>query len=530
MADKGKVRRALELTLVARRAHLVRVLREVGVVGGKPATQEGAVAFRNALEELGTTFVKLGQLLSSRPDLLPDVYIDELATLVDDVQPVPFEPLRRVIDEDIGLATFTSIDEEPLASASIAQIHPALLKTGREVVVKVRRPGIVDEVDLDLDLLRKTAAVAEKRSGTARLLQLNALTDELEQHLHGELNFVEEAHNAELIASVIAEYSDDVYVPQVIHPYVTERVLVMERIHGVKVEEDNGLDPERAAALAATFFRAYIRQVTVKGLYHADPHRGNVFLTPDGRLALLDFGLIGRLDDDTRTSLALLLLAVAQNRADDVADLILSLSQTTAESDESGFVHDLRRKLPRYQWRPLSGIRTGEGLADLQRLSLQHGIALPTSFALVGKTLSQAESIARTLDPRLDPVGMIRSEGWSVMTQEAERRLEPNQLLAFGFTQLQPLLRMPRKLAQLVQKVETGTLKVGIAPVELEDFENLLRSTANRMGAAIIIAALLIASALMARVNHALSVVGFLAATALGLYMLWRIMRTPGGL
>jgi len=274
----------------------------------------------------------------------------------------------------------------------------------------------------------------------------------------------------------------------------------------------------------------YIHQVTVKGLYHADPHRGNVFLTPDRRLALLDFGLIGRLDDDTRTSLALLLLAVAQNRADDVADLIISLSQTTTTSDEAGFVHDLRRKLPRYQWRPLSGIRTGEGLADLQRLSLQHGIALPTSFALVGKTLSQAEEIARTLDPELDPVAMIRSEGWKVMAQEAERRLEPNQMLAYAFTQLQPLLRMPRRTAQLMQKLETGTLKVGIAPVALENLEGLLRSIANRLGASIIIAALLISSALMARVNHTLSVVGFLSAAALGVFVLWRIMRTPGGL
>jgi ubiquinone biosynthesis protein len=225
-----------------------------------------------------------------------------------------------------------------------------------------------------------------------------------------------------------------------------------------------------------------------------------------------------------------LLLAIAQNRADDVADLIVSLSLTSNESDEAGFVHELRRKLPRYQWRPLADIKTGEGLADLQRLSLQHGIALPTSFALVGKTLSQAESIARTLDPQLDPVQMIRDEGWTVMAQETQRRLEPNQLLAFGFTQLQPLLRFPRRLAQLVQKLETGDVKINVAPVELGELERLLRSTANRIGAAMIIAALLISSALMERVNHALSVVGFLAAAALGLYMLWRIARTPGGL
>jgi ubiquinone biosynthesis protein len=530
VADQGKVSRALEVTRVARRGHLLRVLREVGVVGAKPATREAAVEFREGLEELGTTFVKLGQLLSSRPDLLPDVYIEELDKLTDDVPALPFGPLRAVIDREIGLEHFTSIDETPLATASIAQIHAGLLKTGREVVVKVRRPGITEQVELDLDLLRKTAAIAEKRSDTARLLQLNALTEELEQHLLAELDFLEEAHNAELIAEVIGSYTDDLFVPQVIHPYVTSEVLVLERVEGERVTDAHGLTDERAAELARTFFRAYIRQVTVKGLYHADPHRGNVLLTEDGRLALLDFGLIGRLDDDTRTSLALLLLAIAQNRADDVADVIVSLSLTSASSDEAGFAHDLRRKLPRYQWRPLSGIKTGEGLADLQRLCLQHGIALPTSFALVGKTLSQAESIARTLDPSLDPVEMIRSEGWNVMAQEAEKRLEPSQLLAYVFTQLQPLLRLPRRVSQLVSKAETGTLKIGIAPVELESVEQLLRSTANRLGAAMIISALLIASALMARVNHTFAVAGFVCAAALGLYMLWRIARTPGGL
>ena len=530
MADSGKVRRAFELTRAARRTHLLRILREIGVVGERPATREGAVRFRESLEELGTTFVKLGQLLSSRPDLLPDVYIDELGKLVDDVEPLPFAPLRETIQREIGLDHFASIEEAPLATASIAQIHGALLRNGRAVVVKVRRPGIEQEVQLDLDLLRKVASVAERHSGTARLLQLNALTEELEQHLLAELDFVEEANNAERIAKVLVDYTDDIYVPQVIHPYVTEQVLVLERIAGERVDDAHGLDPERAAELARSFFRAYVRQVTVAGLYHADPHRGNVLLTPDGRLALLDFGLLGRLDDDTRTSLALLLLAIAQNRADDVADLIIELSLTTVESDEAGFVHDLRRKLPRYHWRPLAGIRTGEGLADLQRLSLQHGIALPTSFALVGKTLSQAESIARTLDPQLDPVELLRKEGWSVMASEAAKRLEPNQVLALAFTQLEPLLRMPRRVAQLVHKVETGSLKIGVAPTELESFEHVLRSAANRVGSALIISALLIASALMARVNHIVSLVGFGVAAALALVMIWRIARTRGGL
>ena len=530
MAPKGnRVGRALELTRVARRTHLLRVLGEVGVVGDRPATREGAVRFREALEELGTTFVKLGQLLSSRPDLLPDVYIDELGKLVDEVPPVPYEEIEPVIAADIGLEQFTRIDREPLATASIAQIHRALLKTGREVVVKVRRPGVLEQVEVDLALLRKTASVAEGRSQTARLLQLGALTEELEVHLGGELDFREEAHNAELITGVVADY-DELFVPQVIHPYVTEQVLVLEHARGVKVGADHGVEPEHAQRLARQFFRAYVRQVTVAGIYHADPHRGNVLLTEDGRLALLDFGLLGRLDDDTRTSLALLLLAIAQNRADDVADLILSLSLTTAESDEAGFVHALRRKLPRYHWRPLAGIRAGRGLADLQRVCLEHGIALPTAFALVGKTLSQAEEIARTLDPTMDPVELMRSEGLRVMAAEAERRLEPTQIAALAFTQVQPLLRMPRRMAQLVNRIESGSLKIAIAPTELESFEHLLRSTANRIGAALIVSALLVASALMARVSDTVALIGFVLAALLGLYMMWRIFRTPGGL
>src|SRR5206468_3571138 len=257
--------------------------------------------------------------------------------------------IRHVIEAELGAGVFVSIDPEPLATASIAQTHAALLATGREVVVKVRRPGVVEQVELDLALLRSTARVIAGHSETARLVQLEEL--------------------------------------------------------------------------ARQFFSAYVSQVVVEGLYHADPHAGNVLLTDDGRLALLDFGLIGRLDDDTRRGLSLLLLAIAQNRADDVADLILSLSLTRLESDQPGFVHEVRRKLPRFHWRPLSGIRAGESLADLQRLALEHNIALPTSFALVGKTLAQADEIARTLDPHLDPISLLEGEALEVMLIEGERRL-----------------------------------------------------------------------------------------------------------
>jgi predicted unusual protein kinase regulating ubiquinone biosynthesis (AarF/ABC1/UbiB family) len=526
---RRRYRRALQVSRVARQTHFVRVLGEVGVLGDRPATAEGARAFREALERLGTTYIKLGQILSSRSDMLPDVYIQELERLVDDVPPVPFEDVEAVIDAELGPGTFVRIDPEPIATASIAQIHGALLGDGREVVVKVRRPGIEDQVAVDLDVIHSAANILEGRSETARLVQFKALAEELDVHLHGELNFVEEANNTEVIASFVRD-SELLTVPRVIHPWVTERVLVLERIEGEKVASGHGLEPERAQRLAREFFRAYVRQVTIEGIYHADPHRGNVLLTPDGRLALLDFGLLGRLDDDTRRRLALLLMAVAQNRADDVAELILGLSLTTIQSDQAAFVHELRRKLPRYHWRPLSGIRAGEALADMQRIAVTHGIRLPTSFALVGKTLSQADSIARTLDPELDPIQMLEEDASDVMLAEAERRLQPNQLFAYAFTQLEPLARMPRKVGHLVDRLEEGTLKVGITPTGLGELEALLRTAANRLGSAVIIAGLLIASALMARVNDTVALVGFVLSFALGLYVLWKIVRTPGDL
>jgi ubiquinone biosynthesis protein len=526
-----RLERALYVGKVARRAGLLTVLRELGVWGHRPATREGAREFRRALEELGTTYIKLGQLLSSRPDLLPDVYIEELEKLVDQVPPVPFDQIRRVIDEELPPDAFVRIDPEPLATASIAQVHTALLQSGREVIVKVRRPGIEEQIELDLSLLRRTAELLERRSERAQLLQARSLADELEAHLRDELDFVEEANNTETIARVLEEY-DDLVVPQVIRPYVTERVLVLERIQGRKVDDDHGLARERAQELARQFFRAYVYQVTVHGIYHADPHRGNVLLTTDGRLALVDFGLLGRLDEDTRRSLSLLLLAVAQNRADDAAEIVLTLSRTTLGSDESAFLQEVRRKLPRYHGRPLVKIRAGEALADLQRISFEQSIGLPTTFALVGKTLAQADSIARVLYPELDPVGLLEQDALEVMLRETERQLEPDSLLAWLYTQLEPLSRLPRRVGHLVDKLDTGNLRVGIVPTDLSEFEYAIRSTANRVGGAVIVAALLISSALLARVHDLrwLAFAGFCLAFALGVYLLWKIIRTPGEL
>jgi predicted unusual protein kinase regulating ubiquinone biosynthesis (AarF/ABC1/UbiB family) len=479
-----RVRRSLEVLGTARRTKLLRVLREVGLAGQRTPTAEGAREFRQALQELGTTYVKLGQLLSSRPDLMPDVYIEELSRLVDEVPPVPYAEIDPVIRRNVPEDALVSIDAESVAAASIAQIHKALLTDGREVVVKVRRPGVLEQAKVDLELLRTTADFLERRSATARLLQLSAVAEEVEQHLRAELDFTEEAHNTELIGGIVGD-SPYLLVPAVVNELVTEEVLVLQHIEGKKVTPEHGLGRERAAVLAREFFRSYVRQVAAEGVYHADPHRGNILITADGRLALLDFGLLGRLDDDTREAMAQLLLALAQNRGDDVAALILQLSMTTLDSDAPGFVADLHRKLPRYHWRPLSGIRAGDALGDLMRMSVRHGIRLPTSFALVGKTLAQADSIARALDPDLDPIALLREDALELMLAEAEKRLTPTELSSYAFSQLGPLARLPRRVGQIADRLHTGTLRIGISPTGLEELEAVVRSAANRIGAAV---------------------------------------------
>jgi predicted unusual protein kinase regulating ubiquinone biosynthesis (AarF/ABC1/UbiB family) len=238
------------------------------------------------------------------------------------------------------------------------------------------------------------------------------------------------------------------------------------------------------------------------------------------------------LDEDTRAGLALLLLALAQNRADDVADLVVSLSLTSTRSDQAGFVQDVRRKLPRFHHRPLASIEAGQALADLQRAAIRRDIRLPTSFALVGKTLAQADSIARQLDPELDPIALIEDEALEVMAREAERRLEPNRLAAYAFTQLAPLSRLPGRIGHVVSELERGTLTFGVTPTGLEELEHNLRSIANRIGAAMIVGSLLLASSLLVRSRDIewLGVVGFCLAAVLGLYMIWKIIRTPGEL
>lgn len=540
----GRTARSLEIARVLSSRRMLHVARELGLFRPAQPTEEGAECLRDALERLGTTFVKLGQLLASRPDLVGELYAERLAGLQDDLTPIAARDVIGIVERSLDrplAAVFSWFDEQPLASASIAQTHAAVLAaTGASVVVKVRRPGIDGIIEQDLEILANLARRAESRVNGAQLLQVRTIVDELSYSLRRELDMRADASNTRLIGSLLEDY-ETILVPTVYDEFVTEDVFVMERLDGVRVDEPSfgaELDRERASTLARDLLRAFIRQILVHGVYHADPHPGNVLCRPrEGALVLLDFGLVGKLDDSSRVEFTLLLLAMAENRAADMADLMLRMSRTTRESDRRVFERELRRLLPRYRGAALGDIDVGQALVEVQTLALRCGVALPIPFALIGKTLSQVDTIARALDPDVNPLELLRADALRVGLEQAREASSPAAMLSLVGAPALSLLQLPRRAEHVLEQLQHGELEVGITP-HLEDAVGELRTITNRLAAAIVTAAVVVASALLMNVRGvgtiggypALGLIGFLVACAFASVLVVRMVRTEGGL
>lgn len=535
--------RSLEIARILASRSTLRNARELGILGSAVPTPEGAREFRETLERLGTTFVKLGQVLASRPDLIGTLYADELASLHDDIAPLPWDVVRETVERSLGFTideVFSRFDREPLAAASIAQAHAAVRRdTLQEVVVKVRRPDIAAEVERDLEILGGLARRADDRLDAARLLQVRSVADDLAWSLRRELDMRSDARNGELLAAALADH-EQVRVPQVHADLVTEDVLVMEHVRGVHATDPSValMLPEDRTMLAEGLLRAFVRQVLVDGVYHADPHAGNVLVDVERReVILLDFGLVGRLDDNTRLELGLVLLAMAENRAGDMSDMILHMSSTDSRADPQRFQNELRRLLPRYHGAALGQIDVGHAIIDIQRLALECDIGLPIPFALIGKTLSQVDSIARTLDPAMDPLEVIRGTSFAVLRSQVEDLMSPSALLAVLGPRALPLLDLPKRVERLMDGLERGSVSIGITP-HVEEAVGELRTITNRLSASIVIAASIVASALLMNVRGvgtiagypALGLGGFLVSFALAVIVILRMVRTEGGI
>ena len=371
----------------------------------------GAVQLRRALEELGPTFMKLGQVLSTRPDLVPPRYDAELALLQDAGPIVPTVDITNALAEAFGGSPdslFGRFDMTPLAAASIGQVHTARLVDGREVVVKVRRPDVVQQVNLDLDVLIRLMSVLSRSSALARRYDPVGLAREFAATLRAELDYRREGHNAELIAAAFGTHGE-VHVPEVVWELTSHGVITEERILGIKVDDVKALD---AAGIdrrrtAQRFANAYLSMVFVHRFFHADPHPGNVFVERDGRIGFVDFGMVGSIDDRTGRELATILLALASTDAGRMADGLLGLGVAGVDVDRVAFEQDLEQLLERYARVPLEQLHLQVLLVDLMTVVRAHRLRLPSDIALLLKTVMMCEGVAAQLDPKFELIPML---------------------------------------------------------------------------------------------------------------------------
>jgi ubiquinone biosynthesis protein len=393
--------------LTARAARIATVVAKHGLRDRVARGADRPARLRAALEELGPTFAKLGQILSTRPDLIPPEVAEELARLQDQVPPLTEEQVVGVMEEELGVPwedVFEHIDPEPLAAGTIGQVHRARLEGGHRVVVKVQRPDAAEEIERDLGLFAIFAEKAEGREALAGLIDIPAVVEHLSSSLRRELDFRQEAGNIERMQEALAGYSR-IGVPGVHGQLTSRRLLVMDEVVGGGPLRDAPPGEERREA-ARQLLDAFYKQVLTEGFFHADPHPGNL-LWADGKIWLLDLGMVGTLEDEPRGLLLLLLLAFWREDADFLADVLLMLGQPVGDVDIDGLRADLADYVARFRCESLSEIQLGPMLDALVEISGRHGIRLPASLAMTGKAFGQVQLAIGELDPDLDPFASI---------------------------------------------------------------------------------------------------------------------------
>jgi ubiquinone biosynthesis protein len=371
-----------------------------------PQISHLAVHFRLALEELGPTFVKFGQILSTRPDVLPLSFIAELSKLVDSVSPQPWETIHAVLTRELGRepeTSFASIDPKPIASASLSQVHAAVLPDGEEVVIKVQRPHISAVIATDLEILASLAASAQA-SSLGKVYDFTGIADDFRFTLQNELDFQREGRNADRLRESFARENHLLYIPKVYWQLSTRQVLVMERIHGIKISdipalEAAGYDRHKVALHSA---RATVKQVLEDGFFHADPHSGNYLILPEEVIGLVDFGKVGYLRDKDRLDLVRLYIVAIEMDVDGIIDQLLSLGAVRENVDRNRLANDLSRFLNKYHGVPIKYVRARELIDEITAITFRHQLRLPSTWWLVGQTIVMLEGIGLQLDPEFD--------------------------------------------------------------------------------------------------------------------------------
>ena len=489
---------------------------------------------RLALEELGPTFVKAGQLMSMRPDALPHALIYELRKLQNSVRPLPFAEMRTVLVEELPLdpaQIFSEFTETPVASASLAQVYFAKLHDGREVAVKIQRPHLLKTVQADLDLLTWFVGQLHQRVAALKPYDLPAVVDEVKINLLRELDFRHEARNQQYF-NALNPAADRVFAPYIVDEFSSERVLVMERIIGTTALSTR-LAPAEASRIAANGASSLVHQVLIAGFFHADPHAGNVLITDDGRLCFLDWGMAGNLTRRLRLGLADLFLAAVDQDAERIVQIASELGSPAGRADLRGMERDVTLALREDFNRAIGRMQLGRTMLKLLFIFGQNGINITRDYSLMAKAVLSIEEVARTLDPNFD----LRSVARPVLVELQRDRTGPRAMLRESRSMVRSLLmgarELPNDIFRIIRRIEHDDLTIKFQHQGLEDVDDALKTAANRITLGVIIGSLIVGSSLIIHTNvgpylfgyPALGMVGYMLSALLGFYVIFDIFR-----
>ena len=493
---------------------------------------------RMAMEELGPTFIKLGQLLSTRPDVLDQEFIEEFSKLQDEVPAVTLDQVKTQIQRELGYPAdelFAEFSEQPIAAASIAQVHRGKLRSGEEVVFKVRRPGITRVVETDIDVLMGLAYLIEQHVPTVALYDPVGLVKEFRRSITREMNFTREGHTVERFASNFAD-STTVYIPKIFWDYSGEIVLTMEYVPGIKISQleklrAQGYDLKEIAKRGAD---AFLQQVLDYGLFHADPHPGNIFVLPDQIICMIDFGMVGRLGQDLKEQLLDLLQALLERDVDRIISQLLYSGELTDTADLKNLRRDLHDFIEDYYDLVLQDIKIGRLLSEFIEILTHHRIHFPPDYMMLAKALVVMEGVGRQLDPDFNMISHMRPYVQSLIVE----RFSPKNIsaqasrIAVAYTSLAK--NLPHDIKEFLNRLNRNKFKIDLEHRGLEKLVTDLDRSSNRVSFSLVIGSLIVGSSLVMQIDKGpmvfgfplLGLLGYSIAALLGLWLAVGILRS----
>jgi ubiquinone biosynthesis protein len=465
------------------------------------------------LEAMGPTYVKLGQVLAGRPDLLPDAYLKALARLQDKVKPFPYAEVEEVVMAELGVRiskAFSRFEIEPMAAASLGQAHQAVLRDGRAVVVKVQRPNIRRQIAEDFEVLEQIAGFLDGHTAFGRRHRFLVILEEFRLTIQQELNYEREAHNLIALGKNLKDFKL-IQVPQPVADYCTRSVLTMEEVQGRKI---TALGPLarlelKGAPLAEELFKAYLQQVLVDGLFHADPHPGNVFITNDGRIALIDLGMVGHTAPAMQESLLKILLAISEGNGEAAAEIAIRMSEKLEEFSAPELRRRITQLVALHRDQGLEQLNVGRSLLEVSGIAQENGLIVPSELVLLGKTMMQLDEVGRILDPAFDTNAAIRHDVAALMVRRGRKEFTQGTVYSALLEMKDFTTGLPSRLNRIMDMVTNSELEVKVKATDAKMVMDGMQKIANRITMGIVLAGLIVGASLLARVASPFQLFGY---------------------